>query len=41
LREKYVTNQQVLPPKLYPDDRSSRKNKSIQFSKFQPYPLSA
>jgi hypothetical protein len=41
LREKYVTKQQILPPKLYPDDRSSRKNKSIQFSKFQPYPLSA
>jgi hypothetical protein len=41
LRENYVTKQQILPPKLYPDDRSSRKNKSIQFSKFQPYPLSA
>jgi hypothetical protein len=41
LREKYVTKQQVLPPKLYPNYRSSRKNKSIQFSKFQPYPLSA
>jgi hypothetical protein len=41
LREKYITKQQILPPKLYPDDRSSRKNKSIQFSKFQPYPLSA
>ena len=41
LREKYVTKQQILPPKLYPDDRSSKKNKSIQFSKLQPYPLSA
>ena len=41
LREKYVTKQQILPPKLYPEYRSSRKNKSLQFSKFQPYPLSA
>ena len=41
LREKYVTKQQILPPKLYPEYRSSRKHKSLQFSKFQPYPLSA
>jgi hypothetical protein len=41
LREKYVTKQQILPPKLYPNYTSSRKKKSIQFSKFQPYPLSA
>lgn len=41
LKEKYMTNQQVLPPKLYPNYISSRKNKSLQFSKFQPYPVSA
>ena len=41
LREKYVTKQQILPPKLYPNYIPSRKKKSLQFSKFQPYPMSA
>jgi hypothetical protein len=41
LRKKYAIKQQVLPPKLYPNYTSSRKNKSIKFSKLQPYPLSA
>ncbi|MFM7440811.1 MAG: hypothetical protein ACKO2V_19805 [Snowella sp.] len=41
LSKKYAIKQQILPPKLYPNYTSSRKNKSIQFSKLQPYPLSA
>jgi hypothetical protein len=41
LRKKYVTKEQVLPPKLYPDYIPSNRKKSLQFSKFQPYPLSA
>jgi hypothetical protein len=41
LSKKYVIKQQILPPKLYPNYTSSRKNKSIQFSKLHPYPLSA
>jgi len=41
LSKKYAIKQQILPPKLYPSHTSSRKNKSIKFSKLQPYPLSA
>lgn len=41
LSKKYAIKQQILPPKLYPNYTSSRKNKSIQFSKLHPYPLSA
>ena len=41
LSKKYAIKQQVLPPKLYPNYTSSRKNKSIKFSKLHPYPLSA
>jgi len=41
LSKKYAIKQQILPPKLYPNYTSSRKNKSIKFSKLHPYPLSA